>query len=82
MLAEATAFWQEHGTTVMAAVQNFSKGLLAVWNFLMPAIKFLVEGIIGGIINIFKGFFDVVMGLVKVFSRPIFGRLGFIMGGH
>lgn len=81
MLAEATAFWQEHGTTVMAAVQNFSKGLLAVWNFLMPAIKFLVEGIIGGIINIFKGFFDIVMGLVKVFSGLFSGDWSLLWEG-
>ena len=68
MLAEATAFWNEHGTQVMAAVNNFSKMLLAVWNFFMPAIKYLVETVIDGVINIFKGFFDIVMGLVKVFT--------------
>lgn len=81
MLAEATAFWQEHGTTVMAAVQNFSTAMLAIWNFLMPAIKFLVEGIIGGIINIFKGFFDVVMGLVKVFSGLFSGDWSLLWEG-
>jgi phage-related protein len=68
MLSEATAFWQEHGTQVMAAVNNFSNMCLAVWNFLMPAIKYLVQTVIGGIISIFKGFFDTVMGLVKVFT--------------
>ena len=81
MLAEATAFWNEHGTQVMAAVNNFSKMLLAVWNFFMPAIKYLVETVIDGVINIFKGFFDIVMGLVKVFTGLFTGDWSLLWEG-
>lgn len=81
MLTEATAFWNEHGTQVMAAVNNFSKMCLAVWNFLMPAIKYLVETVIDGIINIFKGFFDIVMGLVKIFTGAFTGDWSLVWEG-
>lgn len=81
VLSEMKAFWDEHGTQVLEAVSTFLDYLLIAWNFVFPVLKFIVEGVIGGIITIIKGFVDVVIGLIKIFSALFTGDWALLWEG-
>lgn len=52
----------------MEAIKNAFDFILGVVEFIMPAIKFVVEMVWEAIKNIISGALDVIMGAVKVFS--------------
>lgn len=80
-LTEIQAFWTQHGTQILAAVDNFLNVLLAIWNFIFPAIKFIVLGVIQGIVLIFQGFVDTVMGIINIFSGLFTGNWSLMWEG-
>lgn len=68
ILAELQQFWTDHGAQVMQAVQNFLGILQAAFAFVMPLIMFIVDGVLTNLIGIFKGGFNLIMGIVKIFT--------------
>jgi phage-related protein len=68
VLDQLVQFWEENGTQIITAVQNFLNILVSIWNFVFPVIAFIVQAVIGSIIGIFQGFVNIVLGLVKIFT--------------
>lgn len=67
-LAMIVEFWQENGAQVIEAVQNFMQMVKSIFEFLMPAILFVVEMVWGLIKGVIDGALNTIMGLVKIFS--------------
>lgn len=67
-LATIKQFWDENGAQIILAVQNFASMLQSIFQFLMPAILFIVEYVWGAIKNVISGALDVIMGVVKIFT--------------
>lgn len=67
-LATLKQFWDENGAQIILAVQNFASMLQSIFQFLMPAILFIVEYVWGAIKNVISGALDVIMGVVKIFT--------------
>lgn len=67
-LSQLTAFWNENGTQILQAVTNAFNGIKAVIDFIMPAIKLVVETVWTAIKQVITGALDVIAGAVKIFS--------------
>lgn len=67
-LDKIKTFWSENGSQILEAVTNAFKGIMAVIEFIMPAIKFVIETVWGAIKQVISGALDVIMGVIKVFS--------------
>lgn len=72
-LAKVTKFWSENGQQIVEAVTNFLQGAKAVFDFVLPAILFVVEYIWTAIKNVITGALDIIMGVIKVFSGLLTG---------
>lgn len=72
-LAKVTKFWSENGQQIVEAVTNFLQGAKAVFDFVLPAILFVVEYIWTAIKNVITGSLDIIMGVIKVFSGLLTG---------
>ncbi|GEM_PF-662348 len=83
-LATLLAFWKENGAQISAAAQNIWNGILAVINFIMPAIQAVIKGawfviqvIVMSVWENIKGVIDgalnIIMGLVKTFASLFTG---------
>lgn len=67
-LTQIMQFWDENGQQIMEAVLNVFNFIKATIEFVMPAIKFIIEQVWGIIKGIFNGALNVIMGLIKTFS--------------
>lgn len=72
-LAKVQQFWTENGEQIVQAVTNYLQGAKAVFDFVLPAILFVVEYIWNAIKNVITGALDVIMGVVKTFSSLLTG---------
>lgn len=72
-LAKVTEFWSENGQQIVEAVTNFLQGAKAVFDFVLPAILFVVEYIWTAIKNVITGALDIIMGVIKIFSGLLTG---------
>lgn len=81
ILAELTAFWNEHGMQVMTAVQNFMSFLGTIFSVVFPIIKFIVLGALNAILGIFSGVFNAIMGIIKIFTGLFTGDFGLMWEG-
>lgn len=61
-------FWDTNGQQIVQAVSNIFQGILAVVEFVMPAVKFVIDYVWTAIKNVITGALDVIMGAVKIFS--------------
>lgn len=68
-------FWNENSATIIAALSNIGgfvskvfNGIMAVIQFVMPAVLGLIRAVWGNIKGVISGALDVIMGAVKVFS--------------
>src|SRR5690606_12267095 len=68
-------FWNENSATIMAALSNIGdfvskvfNGIMAVIQFVMPAVLGLIRAVWGNIKGVITGALDIIMGAVKVFS--------------
>jgi tape measure domain-containing protein len=84
-LAQMKQFWAENGATIMQAVQNvwgFISGfisttlnvILAIFNFVFPAIKFIVMSVWETIKGLIDGALQFIMGVVQVFAGLFTGN--------
>lgn len=67
-IATITAFWSQHGTQFLQAVENVFNGIMAVVDFVMPAILFIVETVWAAVKNVIDGALSIIMGIVQVFT--------------
>ena len=67
-LTTLSKFWNENGTQILKAATNAFNGIKTVIDFVMPAIKLVIETIWNAIKQVITGALDVIMGAVKVFS--------------
>lgn len=72
-LAIVQQFWTENGEQIVQAVTNFLQGAKAVFDFVLPAILFIVEYIWTAVKNVITGALDIIMGVVKTFSGLLTG---------
>lgn len=68
-------FWAQEGGQFLTAVENVFNGIMAVVEFVMPAVQMLIDVVWGAIKNIITGALNVIMGAVKVFSGLFTGDL-------
>lgn len=61
-------FWETDGQQILQSISNVFQGILAVIEFIMPAVKFVIEYVWDAIKNIITGALDVIMGAIKIFS--------------
>lgn len=61
-------FWNENGTQILQAVTNVFNGIKKVIEFIMPAVKFIIDMAWTAIKNVISGALDIIMGLIKVFT--------------
>ncbi|WP_050748987.1 peptidoglycan DD-metalloendopeptidase family protein [Shouchella clausii] len=61
-------FIQGDGKQILDAAQNLFMGIMAVVDFVMPFVKFLVETVWGSVENVINGALNFIMGLLRVFS--------------
>lgn len=61
-------FWNEHGDSVIKAVQNMWTAISLVFETLAPIVLFVVQMVWGAIKNVIEGAFNFILGLVKIFS--------------
>lgn len=61
-------FWEENGDQILKAIGNAMKGVKAVFDFVLPAILFVVDFVWSSIKGVITGALDVIMGAVKIFS--------------
>ena len=91
-LSQIKQFWTENGTMILQAVQNvwgFIKGfitvtlnvILAIFNFVFPAIQFVVLSIWEGIKGIINGALTFIMGIVQVFAGLFTGNWSAVWEG-
>lgn len=73
ILNKILEFWEENGSQIVKAVTNIFNAVLAVIEFVMPAIKFIVDFIWEGIKNVISGALDVILGTVKLFASIFTG---------
>lgn len=84
-LAQMKQFWNENGAMIMQAVQNvwgFISGfisttlnvILAIFNFVFPAIKFIVMSVWETIKGLIDGALQFIMGVVQVFAGLFTGN--------
>jgi TP901 family phage tail tape measure protein len=67
-LDQIKTFWDENGTQILQAVENVWNGILAVIEFVMPVIEWVVKTVWEAIKGIINGVLNFIMGLVKVFA--------------
>ncbi|MER2009293.1 MAG: hypothetical protein ABS939_17730, partial [Psychrobacillus sp.] len=72
-LSKLKSYWSENGEQIVQAVTSFLQGAKAVFDFVLPAILFVVEYIWNAIKNVVTGALDVIMGVVKTFSSLLTG---------
>ncbi|ASA22079.1 phage tail tape measure protein [Paenibacillus donghaensis] len=61
-------FWDTNGTQILQAVTNAFNGIKKVIEFIMPAIKFIIDMAWTAIKNVISGALDMIMGLIKIFT--------------
>ncbi|MGH2319400.1 phage tail tape measure protein [Planococcus sp. SE5232] len=68
-------FWSQNSATILSALENIGgfvskvfNGIMAVIQFVMPAVLALINAVWGNIKGVITGALDVIMGAVKVFS--------------
>lgn len=61
-------FWQQNGAQIVEAAENFASMLKSVFDFLMPAILFVVDFVWSSIKGVITGALNIIMGAVKIFS--------------
>ncbi|WP_025708657.1 phage tail tape measure protein [Paenibacillus graminis] len=69
-------FWDENGSQILQAVTNVFNGIKKVIEFIMPAVKFIIDMAWTAIKNVISGALDIIMGLIKVFSGLFTGDWG------
>lgn len=67
-IAQIKQFWNENGTQILQAVTNVFNGIKAVIDFVMPAVKLVIQTIWGAIKDVISGALNIIMGAVKIFS--------------
>lgn len=67
-------FWDENGATIMAAVKNVFGFIMAIINFVLPIIVFLVQGVLANLKNIISAALDIIMGIILFFSGLFTGN--------
>lgn len=72
-LAKIQQFWSENGQQIMQAVQNLADFLIAVFEFCMPAIQFIVEYVWNAVKSVISGAIDIILGVIKTFSSLLTG---------
>lgn len=84
-LAQMKAFWDSNGAMILQAVQNvwgFISGvisgalnvILGIFNFVFPAIKFIVMSVWENIKGLINGALQFIMGIVQVFAGLFTGN--------
>lgn len=68
-------FWAQNSVTIIGALENVSRvvgvifqAILAVIQFVMPAVLALIRAVWGNIKGVITGALDVIMGTVKIFA--------------
>lgn len=61
-------FWAENGSQFLDACSNVWDGIKAVFDFILPAILFVVKYVWNAIKGVINGALNIIMGVVKVFS--------------
>lgn len=67
-VSKLTAFWQENGAQIMAAVKNVFGFILATIQFIMPAVLFIIQMVWSNIQGVINGVLNIIMGLIKIFA--------------
>ena len=61
-------FYDENGKQILEAVTNAFKGIMSVIEFIMPAVKFIIDTVWEAIKQVITGALDIIMGAIKIFS--------------
>lgn len=72
-LKEITKFWSDNGSQILQAVTVAFNGVKAVFDFVLPAILFVVRYIWDGISNVITGAIRIINGVIKTFSSVLTG---------
>ncbi|MEC1778399.1 phage tail tape measure protein [Schinkia azotoformans] len=70
------AFWDENGAQFLTAVENVFNGIMAVVDFVMPAVLFIIETVWTAIKQVIDGALNIIMGLIQVFAGIFTGDFG------
>ncbi|WP_445506789.1 hypothetical protein [Niallia sp. 03190] len=67
-VAQIQEFWSENGQQIMDAAKNAFQFILAIIQFFMPAILFIVNMVWQNIKGVIDGSLKIIMGLLKIFA--------------
>lgn len=73
IISQLTAFWDENGQQIIAAVQTVFSMVASIIEFVMPAVQSIIESVWGNIKGVIQGALDVILGLVKIFASVFTG---------
>lgn len=81
-------FWQENGPTIIGAVQNVTKVIVAVMLFVLgiiklvwPLIQFIIQGTLESIMSIVSGAIGVILNVIKIFASLLTGNWSSLWDG-
>lgn len=61
-------FWDENGATIIQAAKNAFNLILAIIQFVMPAVLFIIKMVWDNIKGIINGALNIIIGLIKIFA--------------
>lgn len=73
IISQLTAFWDENGQQIIAAVQTVFSMVASIIEFVMPAVQLIIESVWRNIKGVIQGALDVILGLVKIFAAVFTG---------
>ncbi|WP_342515311.1 peptidoglycan DD-metalloendopeptidase family protein [Sporosarcina sp. FSL K6-1522] len=73
IFAKLKSFWDQDGEQLVQAIQNAFQFILAIIQFVMPAVLAIIKMVWGNIQGVINGAINIIMGIIKVFSGLLTG---------
>lgn len=81
IIANIKTFWAQNGTQILTAVKNVFNGIAAVINFIMPAVKLVIQTAWDFVKSTITAALNVIEGALKIFSGLFTGDWGKLWEG-